>query len=123
MTDLIQRLRDYSRGDTDAMLDEAADALEAAKAEVERLNNKYEALRGVMRTYEQQQLAMAQADDEVIAALKAQAAKDTADAGRYRWLREYKLAHNGHCQSMVGPILWSKSLDEAVDIAMKESQA
>lgn len=35
--DLIARIRDYSRGDTDALLDTAADALEAAHAEVERL--------------------------------------------------------------------------------------
>jgi hypothetical protein len=39
MKDLIERLRDYSRADTDAMLDEAADALEQQTAEIERLKD------------------------------------------------------------------------------------
>lgn len=50
---------------------------------------------------------------EEIAALRT-------DAERYRWLRENKFKHNGHCLALTGPILWETTLDAAVDAAMKQ---
>ena len=45
-TELIAQIRDYARGDTDAMLDKAADALEALQAEVTRLKAELGDLHG-----------------------------------------------------------------------------
>lgn len=42
--ELVARIRDYSRGDTDAMLDTAADAIEALEAERDALANSANAL-------------------------------------------------------------------------------
>lgn len=43
------------------------------------------------------------------------------DAERYRWLREHKFKHNGHCFALTGPILWETTLDAAIDEAMKQA--
>lgn len=43
------------------------------------------------------------------------------DTERYRWLREHKFKHNGHCFALTGPILWETTLDAAIDAAMKQA--
>lgn len=43
-----------------------------------------------------------------------------ADALRYRWLKDFKFKHNGHCLYLAGPVLFETSLDDEVDAAMKE---
>jgi len=40
------------------------------------------------------------------------------DAERYRWLRAYKIKHNGHCMALTGPILWEENLDDVIDAAL-----
>lgn len=51
--------------------------------------------------------------------LKAELAEAKKDAERYRWLRDVKFRHNGHCLALTGPILWETNLDAACDEAMK----
>ena len=51
--------------------------------------------------------------------LKAELAEAKKDAERYRWLRDNKFRHNGHCLALTGQILWETDLDNACDQAMK----
>ena len=44
-----------------------------------------------------------------------------ADAERYRWLRDNKFKHNGHCLALIGPILWEETLDAAIDAAKEKT--
>ena len=53
------------------------------------------------------------------ARLKAELAEAKKDAERYRWLRDNKFRHNGHCLALTGQILWETDLDKACDQAMK----
>lgn len=127
MTDLIQRLRgvghDYDFHDN-ALIYEAADALEKHQNEATAWEVTVDNLKAEIET------------------LKAQAAKDAADAGRYRWLREASGAtpcyaptatlQNGAGWEVRYEIFGDRfkpcftyrqlDLDSAIDTAMKESQ-
>ena len=115
MNDLIQRLTQTTQfhENADVTTKEVVGELEKQQAEIEELRAKILAI------------ACVQVDREEV--LKAQAVKDAADAGRYRWLRDCKIHEhiNNNVYDCVTQALDRDclSLDEAIDKAMKESQA
>ena len=49
--------------------------------------------------------------------------QEVDDARRYRFLRDHKFKHNGHCLALVGPILWEETLDAAIDAAIAKEES
>ena len=114
MSNLPRRLRTVS-GRTGI---EAADALEKQQAEIEG-----------WKADQKENLANQCELQAEINALKAKAAKDAADAERYRWLCEHSDSISLAPRLTVARVKayglegWSgDDLDEAIDAAMKESQ-
>ena len=109
MNDLIQRLREGEFEMNPLLLmDEAADALEKQQAEIERLKGAH-LHRDQMKALDDAAFIAIVVELET---LKAQAAKDAADAGRYRFL-EYQ-CNTGEYRGIISR--------NAIDAAMKESQ-
>ena len=133
MKDLIQRLRgvghDYDFHGN-ALICEASDALEKQQVEIERLKIQWAKLSEAVYLLSEGNVTLikerdslkvqinelASAHSNVLRendALKAQAAKDSADAGRYRFL-EYQCS-TGEYRGIISR--------NAIDAAMKESQS
>ena len=137
MKDLIQRLRNPQ---SSVPKKECADALEKQQAEIKRLkqdyansmahqNNAYnkrvaerDAAQAEIEELRAKILAMACVQVDREEALKAQAAKDAADAGRYRWMTEYLVITHTDWDDKIVSCLKQAELDTAIDQAMKESQ-
>lgn len=66
--------------------------------------------------------------NQLAAAILRERDANAMDAARYRWLKENKFRHNGHCFYYVSPnenggeVLYGKELDEAIDAILAKRE-
>ena len=114
MQDLIQQLRNLYVQHGTNYVQQAADELEKHQDEIERLADELNAMKEWKDSMR-----------DKMEALKAQAAKDAADAGRYRWLTEdhADAEMRDRVEDMGIRLRWigKGAADAAIDSSMKES--